>query len=113
MAAGVVTETHEVDLDHDTQNDIVLIVRSHDIRRLVIVMRWENQDLAFAYRLDSNEKVRFARGRELNETKAGPGRTERKVHRTDGVYLELSQPEGARRAIYWNGKEFVEIWTAD
>lgn len=102
------------DLDGDGADDLALLVEAPEGRELVVLLRrgqgWLALTLAPAAR---QAALSCELGEEVWETSPGRGKRLRRVHPAPGAYLELSGPEGAARAYFWDGATFSEVWTAD
>ena len=102
----------ELDLNGDKKDDramligrgnnydlVVLLQREVDYQGIVLTTRTNPVSLACVY------------GFTIRERASNPARA--KSYRTTGTYLELSQPEGATAAYFWNQGEFREVWLSD
>ncbi len=107
----------EIDLTGDGEPDTALYLESGRRQRLVLLVRVPSGLNAYSWFVGEHGEGKLEmtcqRGSVLWETEAGPGARQKREHRTPGAFVELSQPEGGGAAYYWDGKRFVEVWTAD
>ena len=104
----------EIDLDGNGQRDVVLFLGTGTGRRLVALLNSGNEMKAYVLdRIDDDipRVLGCKNGSSIKETSAGSGRV--RTVKTPGAYVSFAQPEGAERAYVWQGKAFVEVWTAD
>ena len=105
----------EIDLNGDSESDVALLVETVRGRELIVLLKAAAGYSAFVLATDKPSMYLSCHlGKTVTETVAGLGhKTMGKVYQTPGAYLELSEPEGARLAFFWNGTGFQEVWTAD
>lgn len=104
----------ELDLTDDGKPDVALFVETMRGRELIVLVKTDKgYDAHLLSQGGSFSKLSCHFGKFLNETLAGKGKQEKKVHKTRGTYIQLAQPEGAKVAYYWDGSKFREVWTAD
>ncbi len=104
----------EVDLNNDSKTDIAQLVEtSRDIELIVLIKTSKGYNSYLVSTGKRGMNLSYHYGNSLTETNAGKGKNHGKVYKTPGVYLELSQPEGASVAYFWNGKGFTEVWISD
>lgn len=103
----------EMDLNNDQENDIALLIESSvEGRQLIILLKTKKDYKTIVLKRNiENMYLSCHFGKTIKETTAGS--KEGKVLRTQGTYLELTQPEGSSIAYYWDVDHFKEVWTAD
>lgn len=113
MASSVVLSSCQADLTGDGQADVALALggpRTPEVVALVSGKTGTYQ--AFVLSRDHGTIVLSCeRGATVTETKAGGGTG--KLVKTPGYYVLVGQPEGAKAAYVWNGKQFEEVWISD
>jgi|GEM_PF-7087252 len=106
---------YEIDLNNDNEPDIAMIIETSRGRELMALIKTaEGYNTFVLSEADSTMILLCQIGKTITETTAGTGhKASGKVYQTPGTYLELSEPEGASVAFFWNGSGFTEVWTAD
>jgi hypothetical protein len=102
-----------LDLNNDREPDIALLVESLEGPQLIVLMQTEKGYDAYVLSRRQGMYLSCHFGKFIKETSAGAGKKEGRTYETPGTYVQLSQPEGAAVAYYWNGRGFTEVWTAD
>lgn len=102
----------ELDLNNDGNLDIAISIETSRGKEVIALLKNGNGYNAFVLRSGkSNMYLSCLHGENIYETSAGKGT--RKTYKTLGSYIQLTQPEGASVAYFWNGSGFNEVWTAD
>lgn len=108
------TSSCELDLNNDHWDDRALLVHTTAGWELLVLLKTEEgYDTVVLAQGHSKMLLSCHFGSTLTETSAGRGKRQGRTYHTNGTYLLLAQPEGARVAYYWNGSSFQEVWTAD
>lgn len=104
----------QLDLNNDQQEDIALLVPTSAGWDLIVLLNTnEGYDTFVVSQRNPRMELSCHFGSTLRETSAGPGRRRGRTYHTNGTYLLLAQPEGAKVAYFWKGSSFQEVWTAD
>lgn len=105
----------EIDLNADKRSDIALSIEDTRGTELVVLLAtpdgYSTIVLSRGHSAQTVLGCKFAAT--VTETVAGPGRPRPRTVRTPGTFLTFSQPEGASIAYVWDGKKFIEVFTAD
>jgi hypothetical protein len=102
----------ELDLNGDALADIALLLETLRGRELVVLMRTKDGYNAFLLSARAeNMYLSCHFGKAVQETRAAPGHG--RMFQTPGTYIELSQPEGASVAYFWDKDGFKEVGTRD
>lgn len=105
----------DVDLNKDGKKDLAMLVDTKGERKLIVMMKEGNGYKNYVLNKDcKGMELTLVQGDEVAETVAGPGHKKvGKKYKTNGVYLQLAQPEASSVVYFWTGKEFKEVWTSD
>jgi len=102
----------EIDLNGDSESDVVLLVDTSRGRELIVLLHSAE---GYAARVLSTGKehsiLTCNYGATVTETKSGQGKG--RVFKTSGTYVELTQPESSSIAFFWTKEGFKEVWTSD
>lgn len=105
----------EIDLNGDFETDITMVVETSRGRELIVLIRTAEGYNAFVLsKVEPYMDISCRIGKTVTETKVfSEDGSSGKVFQTPGAYLQLSEPEGASVAYFWNGSGFSEVWIAD
>ena len=104
----------KIDLNADGTEDTALLINSGKSYELIVIMRLK--EATKSYVLNESNSMRYLackRGKEIKETGAGPGKKAGRIHRTNGAYLTLLEPESSEAAYFWSDGAFKEVWLSD
>jgi hypothetical protein len=103
-----------IDLNGDGAEDTALLINMGKSYELIAIMRFK--DKTNSYILNKSDSMRYLickNGKEIKETDAGPGKKVGRIHRTNGAYLTLMQPESSEAAYFWSDGVFKVVWLSD
>lgn len=104
----------ELDFNNDDKSDIALLMETNRDRELIVLLSTTSGYNACLVSKDKpNMYLSCHFGKTVKETSAGKGKEEGMIYRTNGTYLQLTQPEGSSVVYFWDGNGFKEIWTSD
>lgn len=101
----------EIDINQDTLSDIVLEIESSRGIEVLVLMKKQKGYQYFHITGETRESI-FTTCKYGKSIFAKEGKTKKKI-KTNGTFIEVWQPEGARRAFIWDGKDFKEYWLSD
>jgi len=102
----------EIDLNGDSQSDVVFLVDTSRGRELIVLLRSAGGYAAQVLTAGKGHSILTCNyGRTVTETKSGQGKGQ--VFKTPGTYIELTQPESSSIAFFWTKEGFKEVWTSD
>ncbi len=102
----------ELDFNNDDKPDIAILLETNRDWELIVLLNVAKGYKAFLVSTGKpNMYLSCHFGKIVKETLAGKekGRT----YKTNGTYLQLTQPEGSSVVYFWDGNRFKEVWTSD
>ena len=105
----------QLDFNNDGESDIAFLVETLRGRELIVLIKTNKGYIAYQLaKVSSSMHLSCHFGKFVKETAAGKkGKTEGRIYKTPGTYIQLTQPEGSSVVYFWNGSGFTEVWTSD
>ena len=105
----------EADFNGDGITDLVFLYeRSSGVELVVILSDKREYNSIILYKgHDSNLRLTCQYCTKIQETVAGQGDRQGKIHTIDGNIIKLSQPESSSSVFHWEDGKFKQIWIGD